>query len=72
MIKLEFRELDVSPGKTEAKQGECFEFISHVTGYFRDTDKSKNINFIFSNPLVHIGYYTDRSKLKAFQLVFSG
>ena len=32
--KLEFRESDVSPGKTVVKQGKFVEFISPVKGYF--------------------------------------
>ena len=32
---LEFRELDISPGKTEGKQGKFDEFISPAKGYFK-------------------------------------
>ena len=34
--KLEFRESDVSPGKTEVKDGKFVEFISTAKGYFRE------------------------------------
>ena len=33
-LKLEFRESDVSPGKTEVKQGKFLEIISPVEGLF--------------------------------------
>ena len=33
-IKLEFRESDVSPGKTKVKQGKFIEFISEDEGLF--------------------------------------
>ena len=42
--ELEFRELDVSPGKTEVKQGKFVEFISPAKGYFRETSQSQNLN----------------------------
>ena len=38
-IQLEFRKLDVLPGKSEVKQGKFVEFISLVKGYFRETYK---------------------------------
>ena len=41
-LKLEFRESDVSPGKTEVKQGEfCRIYIPREKGYFRERYKSK-------------------------------
>ena len=41
-LKLEFRESDVSPGKTEVKQGEiCRIYITREKGYFRERYKSK-------------------------------
>ena len=43
-MKLEFQEEDVSPGKTEVKQGKFVEFISPAKDYFRETYKSQNIN----------------------------
>ena len=53
--KLEFRELDVSPGKAEVKQGKFVEFISPAKGYFRETYKSQNINTISQTPKVTFG-----------------
>ena len=37
---LEFRKSDVSPGKTEVKQGKFVKFICPAKGYFRETYKS--------------------------------
>ena len=37
---------DVSPGKTEVKQGKFVEIIFSAKGYFRETYKSQNINLI--------------------------
>ena len=34
--RLEFRESDVSPAKTEVKPGKFFEFISPAKGYFKE------------------------------------
>ena len=42
--KLEFRESDVSPGKTDVKQGKFVEFISRAKLINRETYKSQNIN----------------------------
>ena len=70
LYDIEFRESDVSPGKTEVKQGIFVEYIFPAKGYFRETNKSQNINPKFptlSSPLV-----SHRSRLKAYQLVFSG
>ena len=50
LFQLEFRDSDVSPGKTEVKQGKFVEFISPAKGYFRETYKSKNINPISPTP----------------------
>ena len=44
LCKLEFPESDVSPGKTEVKQGKFVKLISPAKGYFRVTYKSQNIN----------------------------
>ena len=33
-FRLEFRELDVSPGKTAVQRGKFIEFISPTKGYF--------------------------------------
>ena len=44
--KIEFRESDVSPGKTEVKQGKFVKFISPTKSYFREMCKSQNINHI--------------------------
>ena len=48
--KLEFRESDVLPGRTEVRQSNFVEFISRAKGYLRETYKSKNINPISSTP----------------------
>ena len=53
--KLEFRESDVSPGKSEVKQGKSIEFISPVRGYFWETYKSQNINPISPTPKFTLG-----------------
>ena len=50
LAKVEFRESDVSPGKTDVKQGKFVEFISPAKGYFRETYKSQNINVIYPTP----------------------
>ena len=39
MFKHEFRESNVFPDKTEAKQGKFVEVISPIKGYFRETYK---------------------------------
>ena len=70
LYDIEFRESDVSPGRTEVKQGKFVEYIFPAKDYFRETNKSQNINPIsptLSSPLVSY-----RSRLKAYQLVFSG
>ena len=54
-ITQEFRESDVSPGKTEVKQGKFVQFISPVKGYFRETYKSQNINPISLTPKFTLG-----------------
>ena len=53
--ELEFRELDVSPGKTEVKQGKFVEFISPAKGYFRETYQSQNLNPISPTPKLTLG-----------------
>ena len=40
----EFRELDVSPGRTEVKQEKFGEYIFPTKGYFRETNKSQSIS----------------------------
>ena len=47
LYDIEFRELDVSPGRTEVKQGKFVLYIFPAKGYFRETNKSQNINPIF-------------------------
>ena len=71
LYNIEFRESDVSPGRTEVKQGNFVKYIFPAKGYFRETNKSQNINPIFTEPLSSplVSY---RSRLKAYQLVFSG
>ena len=53
--QLEFRELDVSPGNTEVKQGNFIEFICPNEGYFREMCKSQNIDLIFPTPKSNLG-----------------
>ena len=44
LYNIEFRESDVSPGRTEVKQGKFVKYIFLAKGYFRETNKSQNIN----------------------------
>ena len=44
LYDIEFRESDVLPGRTEVKQGKFVEYIFLAKGYFRETNKSQNIN----------------------------
>ena len=46
----EFRELDVSPGRTEVKQGKFVEYIFLAKSYFRETNKLQKHKSHFSNP----------------------
>ena len=55
IIKLEFRESDMSPGQTEIKQAKFVEFISRTKDYFRETYKSQNINPISPTPKFTFG-----------------
>ena len=55
LFDIELRESDVSPGRTEVKQGKFVEYIFQVKGYFRETDKSQNINPIFPTPKFTFG-----------------
>ena len=50
LYDIEFRESDVSPGRTEVKQGNCVDYIFLAKGYFRETNKSQNINPISPTP----------------------
>ena len=52
---IEFRESDVSPGRTEVKQGKFVKYIFSVKGYFRETIKSQNINPIPPTPKFTFG-----------------
>ena len=52
-FELEFRESDVSPGKTEVKQGKFVDIP--VKGYFRETYKSQNIKSISPTPKFTLG-----------------
>ena len=54
LYKLEFQESDVSPGKTDVKEGKFVEFISPVK-FFRETYKSQNINPISQTPKFTLG-----------------
>ena len=44
LYDIEFRESDVSSGRTEVKQGKFVEYIFPTKGYFREANKSQNIN----------------------------
>ena len=70
LYDIEFRESDVSPGRTEVKQGKFVDYIFLAKGYFRETNKSQNI-IPFLQPLSSF-LVSYRSRLKAYQLVFSG
>ena len=50
LYDIEFRESDVSPGRTEVKQGKFVKYIFPAKGYFRETNKSQNINPISPTP----------------------
>ena len=41
LYDIEFRELDVSPGRTEVKQEKFVKYIFPGKGYFRETNKSQ-------------------------------
>ena len=53
--EIEFREPGVSPGKIEVKQGNFVEYIFPAKGYFRETNKSQNINPIAPTPKFTFG-----------------
>ena len=55
LYNIEFREPDVSPRKTEVKQGIFVEYIFPAKGYFRETNKSQNINPISPTPKFTFG-----------------
>ena len=55
LYDIEFRESDVSPGRTEVKQGKFVEYIFPVKGYFRETNKSQNIYPISPTPKFTFG-----------------
>ena len=55
LSSLEFRKSDLSPGKTEVKQGKFVEFVSPAKGHFRDTYKSQNVNPISPTPKFTLG-----------------
>ena len=69
MITLESRELDVSPAKTEVKQGKFVSFISPAKGYFRETYKSPNINPFSPTPKITMGII--QIKVKSLSTSFS-
>ena len=55
LYDIEFRESDVSPGRTEVEQGKFVKYIFPVKGYFRETNKLQNINPISSTPKFTFG-----------------
>ena len=44
LYDIEFRKSDVWPGKTEVKPRKFVEYIFLAKGFFRETNKSQNIN----------------------------
>ena len=54
-IKARFQESDVLPGRTEVKQEKIVEYIFTAKGYFRETNKSQNINSISPIPKFTFG-----------------
>ena len=63
--------MDVSPGKTEVKEGKFVELISPAKGYFRETYKSQNINPISPTPKFTFGitHIKDKNLSTSFQLL---
>ena len=59
----------MSPDKTDVKQGKFVEFISPEKGYFRETNKSQNINLISPTPKFTLGiiHLKVKSLLTSFQ-----
>ena len=55
LYDIEFWESDVSTGRTEVKQGKFVEYIFPTKGYFRETNKSQNINPISQTPKFTFG-----------------
>ena len=55
LYDIEFRKSDVSPGRTAVKQGKYVEYIFPAKGYFRETNKSQNINPISPTPKFTFG-----------------
>ena len=64
----EFRESDVSPGRTEVKQGKFVKCIFPAKGYFRETNKSKNINPI--SPTLKFTFGIIQIKVKSLSTSF--
>ena len=60
----------MSLGKTEVKQGKFVKYIFPAKCYFRETNKSQNINPISPTPKFTFGII--QIKVKTYQLVFSG
>ena len=55
LYDIEFRELDVLPGRTEVKQGKFVKYIFPAKVFFRETNKSQNINPISLTPKFTFG-----------------
>ena len=55
LYEIDFRESDVSPGRTEVKEGKFVSYIFPTKGYFRETYKSQNINPISLTPKFTFG-----------------
>ena len=62
LYDIEFRESDVSPGRTEVKQGKFVKYIFPTKGYFRETNKSQNINLISPTPKFTFGIIQIKAK----------
>ena len=55
LYDIEFQESDVSPGRTEIKQGKFVKYIFSAKGCLRETNKSQNIKSISPTPKFTFG-----------------
>ena len=68
LYDIEYRESDVSPGRTEVKQGKFVEYIFLAKGYFRETNISQIINPISPTPEFTFGII--QIKVKSLSISF--
>ena len=68
LYDIEFQESDVSPGRTEVKQGKFVKYIFLAKGYFRETNKSQNINPI--SPTLKFTFGIIQIKVKSLSTSF--